>query len=106
MAEENHVVAGAGQKLYWSRQTRATAVQRLRFAAHCCLHALTCTLPLYEPENQTLWEENQFLKMVSKRMTRLLFDEIANVRERLFDFLVNEMIDIGGSCRVEGASYN
>jgi hypothetical protein len=39
-------------------------------------------------------------------LVQLLFDEIANVRERLFDFLVNEMIDIGGSCRVEGASYN
>ena len=36
----------------------------------------------------------------------LLPDEIANVRERLLDFFMNEVIDIGGSCRVEGASYN
>ncbi|ONM62435.1 hypothetical protein ZEAMMB73_Zm00001d000083 [Zea mays] len=36
----------------------------------------------------------------------LLLDEIANVRERLLDFFMNEVIDIGGSCRVEGASYN
>jgi hypothetical protein len=39
-------------------------------------------------------------------LVQLLFDEIANVRERLLDFFMNEMIDIGGSCRVEGASYN
>ncbi|ONM17283.1 hypothetical protein ZEAMMB73_Zm00001d003619 [Zea mays] len=32
----------------------------------------------------------------------LLPDEIANVRERLLDFFMNEVIDIGGSCRVEG----
>jgi hypothetical protein len=36
----------------------------------------------------------------------LLPDEIANVRERLLDFFMTEVIDIGGSCRVEGASYN
>ncbi|ONM00539.1 hypothetical protein ZEAMMB73_Zm00001d030183 [Zea mays] len=29
----------------------------------------------------------------------LLPDEIANVRERLLDFFMNEVIDIGGSCR-------
>jgi hypothetical protein len=36
----------------------------------------------------------------------LLLDEIANVREWLLDFFMNEVIDIGGSYRVEGASYN
>ena len=36
----------------------------------------------------------------------LLADEIANVRERLLDFFMNEVIDIGGSCRVEVASHN
>ncbi|PWZ18079.1 hypothetical protein Zm00014a_042332 [Zea mays] len=32
--------------------------------------------------------------------------EIANVREWLLDFFMNEVIDIGGSCRVEVASHN
>jgi hypothetical protein len=39
-------------------------------------------------------------------LVQLLFDEIANVREQLLDFFMNEMIDIGGLCRVEGTLYN
>jgi hypothetical protein len=39
-------------------------------------------------------------------LVQLLLDEIANVREQLLDFFMNEVIDIAGLCRVEDASHN